>query len=125
MGYASGPPRMVRLSQVVNAGSSTALREKVTPVVDTTSGKWVFQHAQRPVRLQNVTGQTLFILVNDTKAKMIAETPSSATTLNFSRVLATGAVLDLSEGGAINVKTVSIWFPAGATLASAVFHWFE
>lgn len=125
MPLGSGGVGIVRHSFGTNQATNQEVEKLVTPVVNTTAGEYKFKRAHRPLLLRNATGQALVILVNDTMANMEAGTLENAAALSWSHVVADGAVVDLSQLGDIAVKTASIWFATGATLADGSFYWWD
>lgn len=93
---------------------AVAPTETVAPVANTTAGRYLFEaKAVRPCIVTNNSGQTVYVNVNTPVA---SSTDPSATVATF--VIPTGTEKDISVEGTINVKTVRVWFPTGATVGS-------
>jgi len=76
----------------------------VAPVAATTAGRYIFTaHAVRPVPFYNNSGGIAYIYINKTDA--------DPTATAFHVAVANGGYLELSFGGAINVKYLRIWYP--------------
>lgn len=95
MSFGSGSP---------HTGPSTTGTVDQAPVADTTAGHFSFKTAARPCLVSNGTGTGVYGFTNKTGTPTITD--------NHWFIL-DGEFRDISEGGAINVSSLSVWVVVG------------
>ena len=83
--------------------------ETTAPVADTTAGLWTFSPAATHFQFQNYSGQICYLRFNSA---------SAATATTYDVAVATNQRIGAAIADTFLVQTVSIWFPAAATVAS-------
>lgn len=96
--------------RVVRSGESVAPVVTTAGVEGTSAQLYTFPIDVRPCRISLMEGGVAYIKVNGTDAA-----PASTTDFDFARNGAATGEADLSVGGLVNVKTVSVFTTAGAT----------
>jgi len=84
--------------------------ETTAPVADTTAGLWTFSPPATDLQIDNRSGQVIYVRVNSASAA--SATAYDFTAYNGQRL---GGFHFRSD---MTVQTVSIWFPAAATVTS-------
>ena len=104
--------------------------EVVAPVAATTAGRYTFPTAARPCLFTNLSGQNAYVKINPLAADGTTwDTDPDDSALLCHKVVSTGdgannPSLDLSEGGLININSLSIWYPTSAVVANTkIFGW--
>lgn len=85
--------------------------ETTTPVADTTAGLWTFATPAGHLLLTNTSGQRIYVRFNSASA-------ASATAHDFSMADGASLALKPADYGVHDFSTVSVWFPAEATVAN-------
>ena len=85
--------------------------QATAPVANTTAGKWTFTPGASHLLLSNLSGKTTYIRFNSASAAAVA---------THDYVLVDGATVNLSAAdlGVVTFDTVSVWFPADATVVN-------
>ncbi len=99
------------MASALTGAAQTVQTENVTPVANTTAGIWTFDKPQSPCLLSNDSTKRVHVKLN-------AGTSDGASVVagDYDFVLADGETRDLSQGGAVQIKNVSVWFPTGGTV---------
>jgi len=81
------------------------------PVANTTAGKWTFAPGASKLLLSNLSGKTVYVRFNSASAAAVA---------THDYVLADGGSVNLQADdlGVVVFETISVWFPADATVAN-------
>lgn len=83
--------------------------ENTEPIAGTTAGLWTFTEKVSHMTVSNLTTETMYMRFNSASAAAVA---------THDIALVTGSSINIAaeEYGLGVISTVSIWFPAGATV---------
>lgn len=86
------------------------------PVAGGAEGEFEFENSVRPCLISNATGDSIYIKINDSTY--------SATSLTDHHVgIANATQLDVSYGGQLNIKFLTIYVPSGTVANLEINGW--